>query len=327
MALPDPQASAAASALAPPCTAQLLALQADMDHAQVLRQVLLSCQAQIEGNARHIARAVFEPGHVHQLRVGLRRLRSGLRLMASKDDLGLPAESLAQLNDAAARLFRQLGPAREADVLAELWPPQLLAQIAAEFHVDAAQARHLLQGELAPRLPAAAVARLLRSRASQAFLVQLRDLIAQLPAPTVKPNKASKSIPAGAPVLPKLHRRLRRWFLRAQLEAADFSNLDASGRHALRKRLKRLRYGMEFCLAGHATARSQQGLPLLRQALQCLGELNDQAGAMAQLRAHASQAPAAQFALGWLAALHEQQLRQTVPVMKALVAAPLPWRD
>lgn len=301
-----------------------------MDHAQVLRQVLLSCQAQIEGNARHIARAVFEPGHVHQLRVGLRRLRSGLRLMATQDELGLPAESLAQLNEAAARLFRQLGPAREADVLAELWPPQLLAQIAAEFHVDVPQARRLLQGELPPRLPAAAVARLLRARASQAFLAQLHDLIARLPAPSDKPNKASKSArstQAGAPALPKLHRRLRRWFLRAQLEAGNFSNLDASGRHALRKRLKRLRYGLEFCLAGHATARSQQGLPLLRQALQCLGELNDQAGAMAQLRAHTSQAPAAQFALGWLAALHEQKLRQTMPVMKALVAAPLPWPD
>ncbi len=298
-----------------------------MDHAQVLRQVLLSCQAQIEGNARHIARAVFEPGHVHQLRVGLRRLRSGLRLMASQDELGLPAESLAQLNEAAARLFRQLGPAREADVLAELWPPQLLAQMAAEFHVDDPQARFLLQGELAPRPPAAAVARLLRSRASQALLAQLRDLIEQLPSPSPMPRKSSKSSPPGAPALPKLQRRLRRWFLRAQLEAAEFSSLDANARHALRKRLKRLRYGMEFCLAGHASARSQQGLPLLRQALQCLGELNDLAGAMAQLRAHAAQSPAAQFALGWLSALHEQQLRQTVPVMRALVAAAPPWRD
>ncbi|MGS0754363.1 CHAD domain-containing protein [Roseateles sp. GG27B] len=92
-----------------------------MTPAQGLLAVLLTCQTQILVNAAPIAGGEFGPEHVHQLRVGLRRLRSGLRLF---DGL-LPdlQPALLVLSEAAAEYFRLLGDTRDGDVLASLWGP------------------------------------------------------------------------------------------------------------------------------------------------------------------------------------------------------------
>jgi inorganic triphosphatase YgiF len=93
-------------AMAAPRKQQELQLRRDMSAAQGLRCVLLSCLDQVSANASQVASGSYEAEHVHQLRVGLRRLRTALRLFDAE-------ASHSNLADAATVLFRRLGPARD----------------------------------------------------------------------------------------------------------------------------------------------------------------------------------------------------------------------
>ncbi len=66
--------------LGAPVKAQPLALPADVDCDAALRRVVGNCLQQVLGNASDLAHETdTEPEHLHQLRVGLRRLRTALR--------------------------------------------------------------------------------------------------------------------------------------------------------------------------------------------------------------------------------------------------------
>ena len=112
-----------------------------MDGPTMLRRMVAACLAQIIPNAGEIARGSRDPEHVHQLRVGLRRLRSAVQAMRPFT-AGLPAGWEAALRPA----FDALGEARDRHVLATSLLPRLRAAGAAV--VDAggpseAQARRL----------------------------------------------------------------------------------------------------------------------------------------------------------------------------------------
>ena len=287
-----------------------------MRQAQALQAVLLSCQAQIQVNASQIAAADFGPEHVHQLRVGLRRLRSGLRLF---DDLETfapyldPSSELTGLSESAATFFRLLGVARDGDVLAGLWAPAVQ---------DALQAAGLQQAPTPAAGPPAqaSAAEIVRAAPQQALLVDLTRMIERLE--QAAQHQKGKS----APLRPLLQRRLRRWHRKIRSAAASFAELDVDGRHQLRKRLKRFRYGMEFYSELFAAQHLKAGLKPVRQAQQVLGELNDLALALTASRAALAENQQAWFALGWLSAKQQQLLDSALPVMQRLAKASLPWK-
>ncbi len=66
--------------LGAPVKARALALPQDVDCETALRQVVANCLQQVLGNASDLAHEDgTDPEHLHQLRVGLRRLRTALR--------------------------------------------------------------------------------------------------------------------------------------------------------------------------------------------------------------------------------------------------------
>jgi CHAD domain-containing protein len=305
-----------------------------MTPAQGLHAVLLTCQTQILANADPIAGGEFGPEHVHQLRVGLRRLRSGLRLFARVFD-GLPPTAaqpellaaLTTLSEAAATFFRLLGDARDGDVLAGLWAPAVQAALRVAG----------LEPLSAPApVPAAAVTTgatvvaIVQAAPQQAMLADLARLIEQLAQPAARLRRR-KAAPHTAPNPPKtppqtplpalLRRRLQRWHTQVCADAARFAELDIEARHQLRKRLKRLRYGLEFYSQLVPARRLRSTLKPLQQAQQVLGELNDLALAISVSRADLANNPQAWFALGWLSARQQQLLDSALPVMQRLAAA------
>ena len=76
--------------MAPPRTASSLRLTSDMTPSAAWQAVLRSCADHIIVNASQIASGEHADEHVHQLRVGLRRLRSALSLF--EDDVAAVAE-------------------------------------------------------------------------------------------------------------------------------------------------------------------------------------------------------------------------------------------
>jgi triphosphatase len=293
---------------APARTANPVRLAQRATVAQALAAVARSCNEQIAGNASQIAAGDHGPEHVHQLRVGLRRLRSALRLFGPKG--GAAAPFGATLPESAAQVFRAFGAARDSDVLAGSIGPALRAALGA-FAWPAGP-------EPAARPePAVAAHDIARGAAMQGLLLDLLQL-------GIAP--AQGAAPAEEPLRRQLTRRLRRWHRWAADEVARFTELDTAARHVLRKRIKRLRYAVEFSAGlfdAHAVRRYLKALRALQERL---GEINDLAMAQASLAHGPIDDPRRAFALGWLLARHEAQIVAAAPALEAFAAVRPFWR-
>jgi inorganic triphosphatase YgiF len=296
---------------------------------QALQAVIRACRDQVVANAAQVAADEFDAEHVHQLRVGLRRLRSGLQLFAEDPEAAALAEPLSE---PAAQLFRRLGAARDAAVQ--------------EGEVGTALQAALSEVDVAARLPvpapsaaAEAPARVLRDSPSQSLLLDL--IAAGLPAaPVASAGRGGSASHAAAPVRdhaqlppsaqPKrlrsvLARRLNRWHRAILKDAATFATLDVAARHRLRKRIKRLRYAFEFLLPLYAPKPARRLRSALAAAGEALGELNDLYVAGAAYEALLDDEPRAWFALGWLAAERARAAAASAAALRALASTARPW--
>ena len=95
-------------------------LTQDMSGDAALRCIVGACLAQVLSNAADVAGGVGGPEHLHQLRVGLRRLRCALRVFGSASNAVDP-----RWESALAALFAELDIARDRDVQAESLLPEL----------------------------------------------------------------------------------------------------------------------------------------------------------------------------------------------------------
>ena len=260
--------------LGAPVKAQPLALAADVDCEAALRRIVGNCLQQVLGNASDLAHEEHtEPEHLHQLRVGLRRLRTALR------ELGPLSPTVPSAwGEGLSTLFGRLGSARDRDALAETLLPAL----------DKAGAEHL---EL-PVIEAEPAARsALRETATTLLWLQLVAF-------------AAGSALSEQAFVPAVRQRLTQLFKQVRRDAARFDALDDTARHRLRKRVKRLRYLSEFVGALFRPRRLRAFLKRLAPAQEALGDFNDVCVARALFKDAAADDPLAMFALGWLA--HER---------------------
>lgn len=254
---------------------------------------------------------------VHQLRVALRRLRTAQRFFA-----GWPGVPAVTWSEAAAALFRALGSLRDRDVLGGGLQPEVDAALAA-------------LGERALPLPAGSDAPVWDEPERSALGLVLIELCGELAAgePTASGGRSQPSAGVaprdageggndgasegerggahqgreaagdGTQTLRALAaERLGRWHRQVRRDAKRFDTLSDEQRHRLRKRLKRLRYAVEFCAGLFAPRAVERYLARLRRSQEHLGEFNDVCVAAAAYRPLAATEPRAWFALGWLAA-------------------------
>ncbi len=299
---------ARAEAMAPARMAASVVLEPKLSLHQAWLRVLRNCAEQITVNASQIASGSHGDGHVHQLRIGLRRLRSALQLF---EFVG-PDAALSQLADGAAALFRRLGGARDQVV------------IEGQFAADLATALHSagVPGEMPAATPGAdsqAAVTALRDTASQAFLL---DLLAAV-------HAADPATPAASANELKdlLAQQLNRWHRQAARDAAGYAKLDDEGRHRLRKRIKRLRYAVEFAgsLFGRAAVRGY--LRPLRALQERLGAINDAVVAIQAYAAAPDTDPRAWFAVGWLAARRDVLVAEARPELRKFAKAQRFWKQ
>lgn len=310
-------------AVAAPRRAGAVILAKSMTPAAALDVVLRSCLEQISVNASQIASGTHQPEHLHQLRVGLRRLRTALAFFDGQrlaESIDAPAREALSVD--AASLFRQLGQARDRDAVAGPLAIELVRALAAVGQSGEVPALPVTGDAIDPAL-------LVRHGSVQRLML---NLIARLhaDAPAVAlPGTAIGDAVASAPQLrlrERLARRLNRWHRQVVIDAEHFDALDDDGRHRLRKHLKRLRYAAEFSASVYDARPVRRYLEGLRAVLERLGTLNDVAVGIALYSAAAPADARALFALGWLAAQRDQALRDCRPEMTRLVGLPRFWR-
>lgn len=263
---------------------------------QAFGTVLDECLAHITHNAIGLIEGdpALRVEHVHQLRVGIRRLRSALRSFA-----GWAPSPPDHLVDGLRALFATLGQSRDRDVL-DSGVAALLAEIGAPPLAVAASGG-------GPD-PAEAV----RAGETQGLLlawITWRTALAEQPPPMLDaaPTEPDTAAPPqadddGSAFHRKAERRLRRWHRRIVADWNAFDTLDDTGLHALRKRIKRQRYAVEFFAPVLRRRSIERYLKPLATIQDRMGELNDLFVARASYQALVATDPAAWFALGWLAA-------------------------
>jgi triphosphatase len=281
--------------LGAPLKAQPLQLPDAVDAETALRAVVGNCLAQVLGNASEIAHEDdTPPEQLHQLRVGLRRLRTALR------ELGpISAQVRPEWSEALAQLFARLGSARDRDALAQTLLPALRKAGASGL-------------ELPQIEPEPAAREALREAATNRLWLELLAF-------------AAGSAPAGQGYTPFVRRRLARLFRRVRADAAQFETLDDVARHRLRKRVKRLRYLSEFAAPMFPAKRVQAFLRRLTPAQEALGEFNDVCVARTLFEPAGLEDSTAMFALGWLAHERDDSIARCVRALAALRKAPPFW--
>jgi inorganic triphosphatase YgiF len=140
------------------------------------------------------------------------------------------------------------------------------------------------------------------------------------------------SSPAAAPsaealLRPLALRRLKRWHQRAAQQAARYTELSDEERHDLRKRLKRVRDGLDALAALLPPKRLRRQLTALKAAQDALGRLNDEAVAaqIARQQAEAGHGPA-WFIVGWLAGRHAATVQAAAQALADWRQAPTAWK-
>lgn len=290
--------------MAPAATAEKIDLGPYLDVGRAWRAALRECLRQIGANASQIASGDHGEEHVHQLRVGLRRLRSVARLFDAS------AAALASAAPARA-LFRALGDVRDA-------------ALAGGVLADAAARAAAVRGQPAER-PAAVherridVAAFVRSPDVQHWLL---DLIAASVDPGSDDPDALR-----VPLVEHVARRLNRWHRSAAADALRYRDLDDATRHRLRRRVKRLRYAIEFSAALFERKARERYLKRLRALQDQLGEIADLTVARASLLAERAPDADAGFMLGWLDAKREALIDAALPALERFADAPRFWKQ
>lgn len=257
----------------------------------VARDILRDCLAQVAANMVEVMETEAVEGP-HQLRIGLRRLRTAFGLFAPS----LGPTAVAPLAAGAQRLGQVVGQLRDADVLLE----ELVADaatgvddaartaLATALEADRGTARTSVRAALAA--PEAAGYPFALGR-----FIEGRGWLA--PADYSQTERLATPIAALAPEILDVHRA------RVMKRGRRIRRLDAEGLHDLRKQLKKLRYAVEMLGPLYSDNKVSAYLAPLKDLQDSFGSLNDAAMAAEALvgpAAPAREDPAAQRGVGWV---------------------------
>ncbi len=293
-----------------PAKATRVELDPAMSPVEAARAIVGACLDQVQANEEGIL-ATGDPEFVHQARVGLRRMRSALRIFREV----LPAKAGERWRSELAEVARALGEARDWDVFAtETLPP-----LAKAF------------GD--PPLTRSLVARVAarRRRAREAARRQLRSigyahLILDLSRWLAGTAPAGPGTASGVPLVEFASRLIRRRHKRLVDDARDLALRSPQERHRIRIDAKRLRYCVEGFASLFRKSRVEKYSRELSALQDVLGRANDAATAERLLEDLAPPEDFEAYARGWLAARASGDIELVAVDVARLEGAKRFWR-
>lgn len=262
---------------------------------QALQTIFRSCLRQITHNA-YATLDSDDPEGPHQLRVGLRRLRSALKLFKSL----LDPEIASHLNAEARDIAAVAGDLRDLDVLIEdiIEPcrPHAPSSIDLEALVDTVEKRRsVAQNNIRELLSGVRFRRFLLTLGSYTETKGWR-----------RSASTDQKRNLAAPIGGLAKTALSKCWKRVAKHARMLEELSIEERHTMRKDLKKLRYAIEFFLPLYNKSDAKPFLKKLRSLQDMFGYLNDVAMAekipeLIEPRSskRSARERAAGFVLGW----------------------------
>jgi inorganic triphosphatase YgiF len=290
-----------------PAKASSIDLPAQLSARDAFTMIGLACLKQIIDNEAAFMRG--DPEGVHQMRVGLRRLRAGMSLFgillrdpqttAIKAQLKWLAGELSEARELEVLVTRVVAPIRKRS---RRWRgmPSLSHEIEERREAALKRARHAVH--------------------SSRFRALTLDVAAWLQVgqwtnPQDDLVRDQGNLPISDFATEQLARRLRK--IRKKGKALD--RLDASSRHKLRIQAKKLRYAVEFFASLFASKRAvrrrKQFLSALERLQDGLGDLNDIAVHEKRIAAMGSRRqPSRAFAAGLLTGREDARIEAAMSV-------------
>jgi inorganic triphosphatase YgiF len=232
------------------------------DHtcAEAFALIVQSASDQIAAN-RHAVLETVDPAAAHQLRIGLRRLRSALSAFRPLHDTA----ALRELEGHAQALARTVGELRDADVLIE--------------HIYAPVAGMIRSDPGLPLLRDALFAHRTRVREQvRAALNGQQWSVLQLYL-ALWPRTIEGAETLAGPVRKFARSALRKRWKKVADSGERLDDLTVEQRHRMRKALKTLRYATEFFASLYPDESTRQFIKETRGLQEVFGYLNDVAAA------------------------------------------------
>jgi inorganic triphosphatase YgiF len=259
---------------------------------QAARDILRECFDQIAANTVVVLQ-LDDPEGPHQLRVGLRRLRSAFSVFSTV----LASPEITRLQEEARSVGQEVGRLRDLDVIAN-------------DIVKREAAAHPEEPGIATLMPAidrravelrGEVQRLLAGPRTQTFLIDLARFVETRG--WLVPEDFGQTARLAEPVMRLAEEALNKRWKKVGKRARALETLGDAERHDLRKQLKKLRYAADFLSPLFPQRRVEPFLKRLRKLQNVFGELND--AAMIKTMFSGAEAmgagdPAAQRAVGWV---------------------------
>jgi triphosphatase len=241
-----------------------MALPAGATAEDAFRASLMHCLRHIAQNTPAVSEGRDVEG-LHQLRVGLRRLRAALEMFCE----AFETDAFEQIAANAKALGKAFGETRDLDVFAtELYPK---VEEAAPNRAGITELRALLDGARAESWDAC-----VELANSEEFTKFLLDLAAAAETRAWRQGAGPEQIAAFArPAIELARDALQRRDAKTRKRAKHLSSLNTEERHRLRISLKKLRYTVEFSAPLFPAKEISAYLKKLSNAQDVFGALND----------------------------------------------------
>jgi inorganic triphosphatase YgiF len=294
-----------------PRKAEAIALDPTQTAEQAARDILRECFDQITANMV-IVQKMDDPEGPHQLRVGLRRLRSAFSVFT----LVLQSPELARLGEEARWLGEEVGRLRDIDVVNDIVRREAdshpgepgLSTLADGLSEQAAEVRGQLR-------------KCLTEARAQAFLIDLARFAETrgwlVPQDFGRTEQLAALSVLAASALSKRWRKVGK-------RARGLKTLDVGQRHELRKELKKLRYAVEFLSPLFLAKRVEPFVKRLKKLQTVFGDLNDAAtvkAMFARTEVRCGSDLLAQRAIGWVIGASQARAEYSWARARAM------WRD
>ena len=239
-----------------PQRAALPFLDGKQSCAEALGLIVQSAAEQITVNRLAVLKTVNAVA-AHQLRIGLRRLRSALRAFRTLHD----TVALRELEGHAQALARIVGELRDADVLIE----HIYAPVAGLIKTDAGLP-HVRQALFSHRDR-------MREKARAALDGQQWSVLQLYLA--LWPRTIENAPKLSGPVRKFARAALKKQWAKVAESGERLDDLDVEQRHEMRKALKGLRYTCEFFASLYPQERTRAFIREVRDLQEVFGYLND----------------------------------------------------
>lgn len=283
-----------------PCFAEKISFTPGTSVELAFRDVLRSCLKQISEN-RVVVIGSRDPEGPHQLRVGLRRLRSAFRLFRP----GLNPATVAPLDRMARTIAAEAGSMRDLDVLIDEIVQPLADKTPANLSLDILLAKLNASRSEDTR---DAVVDHLKSAEVNGFLL---DLAAYTEGRGwLDPENFDQTALLAQPIETYSSRALARQWKKVLKYGKRLEDLTIPERHEMRKAMKKMRYGIEFYNSLYPADTVKPFLKRMKKLQDIFGYLNDVAMAETlpqKVTAGGKDAVAVGQAIGFVIGWHESQ--------------------